>query len=46
MKIEGTVGSEKKPVYTKPGLRELHTVGESRGSCSTGSVAIFDPKKK
>ena len=47
MTIERTAESEKKPVYTKPGVRELDAAGEaSRGNCSTGTVAFLDPKKK
>ncbi len=47
MKKETTAGSEKKPVYTKPWLRELHTPGDAgMGNCNTGTVAILNPKKR
>lgn len=47
MKVEGTVKGGKKQVYTKPGLRPLHTMIEtSRGNCDTGTVALFNPKKE
>ncbi len=47
MKSKGTAESGKKPIYTKPGLRELHTPGDAgMGDCKPGSVAILNPKNR
>ena len=46
MAIETTVESEKKPVYTKPGVREPQAVSDiNRDNCNTGTVAILNPKR-